>query len=438
MALVFMLASCVEAIEQSVPAKNADYQAKREMLTKSLADDLSQGVTKTDVEDYLAFRMSISLDDVKDITRFDIDETAYVFIVNMNRGGWYIFSGDYSSVPVIARGEGFLNMSNVVSKRGGEWMQTISGRIVENKNLISDEVMNNRAEWTRVKYLSTTHRNSKHKTRNDPYDSYLVYDTLNYVYYPTMTVTSWDQYPPFNNAMPKLRYGSDRCLAGCAVIAIAQLLFYTHGAFGFPSVCYSHASCNQYYDEGPAYNFNLTSPVNYSWYLMYNTYSFLDTDPYVPALCAQIADRSRTTYGVVYPYASLSSNSYGETKLDSIPGTLGSFSLNNVHNRSFSIDSIVNELANNRPVLSSGTMSDTSSFGHSYLIDGYYWLRVKETEYELDDNGAILGEIVNIYDEKKWSVNTGKDDPSHHMWVHEGYYYPANRVISIGWKQSGQ
>lgn len=34
------------------------------MLTKSFADDLSQGVTKTDVEDYLAYRMIISFDEV--------------------------------------------------------------------------------------------------------------------------------------------------------------------------------------------------------------------------------------------------------------------------------------------------------------------------------------------------------------------------------------
>ena len=63
-AILFLFAASIGIHWTIAPAKNADYQAKREMLTKSFADDLSQGVTKTDVEDYLAYRMIISFDEV--------------------------------------------------------------------------------------------------------------------------------------------------------------------------------------------------------------------------------------------------------------------------------------------------------------------------------------------------------------------------------------
>lgn len=436
LALAFLLSSCAESIERDSVSGKVSSLENREILTKAIADRLSQGVTRSDVEDYLVYRMNVSLATVKDIIRYDIDEDAYIFIVNLNDGRWFIFSGDYSSVPVIAEGEEELYISDNFSSHLSIWFQTIRDKIVENRNVRSENVSNNQKSWFRAKYLSAIHSASNRSLNIDTNDSYLVLDTLNYLFYPQMTVTSWNQYPPSNNALPKIPLSSDRCKAGCVVIAIAQLLYYTHYHFGFPNDYYSHASCNQYYYEGPNYNFNLSIPSASSWNYLELAPLPSNTDPYLPALVAQIADRSRTTYGLDYPSATQIKYSYGETKLDSIPGTLASFYLANVHNRLFSIDSVVFELANSRPVLCSGLATDTSTYGHTFLIDGYKWTKIKETEYEFDENGQILGTTVTIYDEKEWSINTGDHFSGHHIWVHEGYYYPYDRQISIGWRQN--
>ena len=436
LALAFLLASCAETMEQNTLSRKADYQENRELLTKSLADRLSQGVTRTDVEDYLVYRMNISLDAVKDITRYDIDEDAYIFIVNLNEGGWYIFSGDYSSVPVIAEGDDEpLHLSGNLTRHGKAWLQTVRDNIIKNRSIQSEKVLKNRAAWLRAKYLSAMHRVGNHNLRSDTYDSFLVLDTLIDGYCAPLTQTIWDQGLPWNNNMPKLRFGTNRCLAGCTVIAIAQLLYYTHYAFGFPNDLYENSSCDDYYDQGPAYNFVFSNPSTTSWnHMTYNSGN--ETDPYMPAFCALIAKKSNTAYGVTTPNANSMDDSYGSTCLDSIPGTLQSFFLSGVSDHIFSQDSVINELTNSRPVLCSGGESLTSTIGHTFLIDGYRWFRVKETEYVVDENNVIIDEIVNIYNYFYWHINTGDLSPAHQFWADEDdHYYPVQRHMFIGWHQ---
>lgn len=88
---------------------------------------LAFGVTQSDVEDYLVYRLNIPLTDVKDITRYGIDTDTYIFIVNLRQGGWYIFSGDYSTTPVIAYSlEDELLFGQELGRHERFWLQSIS------------------------------------------------------------------------------------------------------------------------------------------------------------------------------------------------------------------------------------------------------------------------------------------------------------------------
>ena len=125
-----LLVSCAESIEQPAQPK-LSYLEHRELLTKAATDQLTTGITRADVENYLSLRKQVSAEDVKDITRFDIDQDAYVYIVNLKCGGWYLCSGDYSSVPIIAYSEtGSLRFDGRQSRHTQGWLHTIREQIV--------------------------------------------------------------------------------------------------------------------------------------------------------------------------------------------------------------------------------------------------------------------------------------------------------------------
>lgn len=427
MALVFLIASCVKTIEESIPTRNTDYQAKRVMLTKSIADNLSQGVTKTDVEDYLAFRMSISMDDVKDITRFDIDETAYVFVVNMNEGGWFLCSGDYSSVPIIAyRESGSLDLTGKLSPHTQAWLKTVRDQIVNNRNLDSETARANRNDWIKSKQTRLFRDGEP-----DTGDVQIVISTevLRNDYYPGLTETTWDQGYPYNNSLPKINT-TTRCVAGCAVVALSQLLYYTHFAFGFPSSVYSSATCDDYYNDGPPYSFVFSGPSTSVWNSMPLSYDPNDYNAigrqYVSALYAQVANRFGTEY----------TPEYGNTRLDSIPGTMANFLLTGVSYPSpaYNKNTIITEIEDDRPVMCSGANSPTDTIGHTFLIDGYKWNIIREIESFYDMDGQLIDQNINIYNTFLWRINTG-DSPTYSFWTSEDYYYSYQRKIHIGWTQ---
>lgn len=244
-------------------------------------------------------------------------------------------------------------------------------------------------------------------------------DTLYNDNYPALTSTTWWQASPFNNAVPLLNNNGERCLAGCAVIAIAQLLYYTHYEFGYPNDIYANATCTSLYNQLP-YNFSFSNQTTTSWDSMPLSWLYApDNDPYSAALCALISKRSGTYY---------TSDGLGSTSPYNIASTLDSFMLTGASMQDFYKPTIINEIHNDRPVLCSG---QENNYAHSYLIEGYRWLYVTETEIVRDLSGNIISQSVNvIVNDFMWHVNTG--DPGHTS-VAEGSYYPYYRKMYVGW-----
>ena len=430
---LFFLASCAEPMGQTTTITKDSYLAYRDLQTKAIESRLSEGVSRSDVERYLAFRKSISSDDIKDITRYDLAEDVYIYIVNLKNNQWYVVSGDYSSVPILAEGEGKRSMdSTSFGRQDMEWLRATRDYIIGNRLNESEEVQKNRNEWLRSSWIPGVPYRKKilvnHRDEIDTIEVESTYyiDTVFYYDIPHLTSTVWHQYEPFNNAVP-LATSNSRCPVGCAVTAIAQLLYYTHYEFGFPNDIFAYASCDSLYNHTP-YNIQFSTPSSATWDYMEPYWTNLPSnDPYTAALCALISYRSNTTYG----YDNNSGEYYGNTSPSNIPSTLASFLLTGVSQQSFDFYVVLNEILNDRPVLISG---EDGYSGHCYLIDGCKCLSLRITEVVTDMSGHIISTDVDYDGYALWGVNSGGDG-FFLNYLSLDTYYPINRFIYVGWTQ---
>ena len=421
-----LIVSCMESTNQLY--SDSDILTHNKLLTKSLLSLSSDVVVERDVEDYLFYRLAETRESVKSIDRYDIAKDVYVFVVNLNRGGWYLFSGDFSVGPILAQGdEGELCLDKQLSSHGRNWLSSLAEYITQKRTEATDS---GKCGW-RISF-----RGEENPFIPDTSSVSIEYviDTLVYDYYPGLTITRWDQYPPFNNAMPKQHTTTEPCIAGCTVIAIGQLLYYTHFAFGFPNDTYTSASCSSYFDDNLPYSFCFFGPTTTGWSNMtLDGWGLGYYDTYAPALCALIAQSSGTVYtgDILGPNNEV--ESYGTTSKSAIPNTLSSFFLTGVSEQPFDLNTICYEIQNDRPVLCTGGFSPTE--GHAYLIDGYYYLQLRVVEIIKDELGNVVNTITTFPTEFKWHINTGDNYPSHVFWATYGSYCPYSPSIFIGWSQ---
>lgn len=434
--VLLVITSCVKDLDYQSTEREMSLADYADIMTKTIINNLSCGVDETDIINYLLFRKHISSDSIKTISKYNIDNNVYVFFVNLYAGKWYIMAGDYSCAPIIAEGEGdsFYD-GGELSKQEGEWLQTIGSYIKECRNSTSERVLNNRTEWIRSqRFAKIKNKTYSRQSRSEEPDTteveiYVITDTLFNDNYPALTITSWHQIEPFNNAIP-LATANMRCPAGCAVIAIAQLLYYTHYAFGFPNNIYASASCSNYYYQQP-YNYSFSTLTSTTWdYMEPSWLDLSDNDPYTAALSALISYRTGSYYGID------SGEAYGATPVNNISGALATFGLTNVTRLSFLSSTIMNEIQNERPVLCDGYGHTDYTESHAYLIDGYKRLCLQETEIITDTSGHILSQNVYVYDNIQWWINTGGYPNHFHILSTEGTYIPYYRYMYTGWSQN--
>jgi len=429
--ILLFLCSCSEFFDER---QSLSLSEKGEFVTKTVLKTSSSKVTQDEVIDYLSFREGIVADGIKSITRYDLSPQSYIYIVNLAKGGWLLVSGDKFCTPILAQSDtGELHFGEKLSRHDAGWIESIKEYINTNKNESSEDAIKSRNLWNHSLHMARMKdrfRSEEPDTSDVPieFDYTYEWDTVVNLTIPPLTVTAWDQTEPYNGAIP-YESGNVRCAAGCTVIAIAQLLYYTHYTFGVPSQMYENAICNNYYYDRP-YTFVFSNPTTTSWDYMPLTWedSYNQSNNYVAALCAAVSYISNTTYGVDI------SGSYGNTINLFIPYTLAMFQLLGAsEHTTFSKSEIVSELNAGRPVLTSGFQNMSSQIGHSFIIEGYRWLRVKETETVRDLNGNLLEQNVLYIDDTKEYINTGEMS---HIFTNTWTYYCYNRSIYIGWGQN--
>ena len=444
--LLLSQVSCTNQYVQSSQEISESVRAKLALITKSACDDLIKGIVVADVESFLLGQLNLQKEEIDSINRIDLSADAYFYVVNIKGGGWFFISGDYSSGPILASGEsGSFQTGEHLSRHDRLWFNSIREYINDCKQSNSEEVNRSRNTWIRVKRLAKLSSERKAGLQRRDIDTtevdiQVVSDTLIYENYPSLTVTNWTQDSPWNNNVPKFN-SNDRCLAGCTVVAVAQLLYYTHYAFGFPNDIYENATCNNYYYD-TSYTWTFSNPTTTSWDLMsieeYNANTYFD--PYMPALCALIAKRSNTKYGYDPDVAFDYTETYGSTQPDTVPVLLASFMLAGASKQSYSTvtspDIIINEIKHNRPVLCAGLSNPNETSAHAFLIDGYYRYKFRETETIKDMQGNILSQEEYIYDYFYWRINTGNPINRINDYIWNSTYYPSSRIFFVGWSQN--
>lgn len=427
MLVIFIVSvSCVESMDKEI-SREGTLLARRTIMTKTVDDQVKQ----SDVIHVLQSK-GIDIESIEDITKYDIDEECYIFIVNLRGGHWFLISGDYATTPILA--EGFekglrLTDGNLRSQYLLGWFDCIGAVIKENRSLTTEAVESNRRQWARAKNADNPSKRRQLLRDDDTteVESILYLDTLVYHNYPGLTVTEWDKLYPFNEALPL--YGSGHGYAGCVDVAIAQLVYYTHFTFGYPNDTYESASCSQYYNAAgtPPYNYVFNTPSTTCWNQMGLTASANYNKPYVAALYALVAKNSNTAFVLQDGVA------VGSTPITNVCSSLGYFSLSGAQDSIFSETRARYEIRNNRPVLSAGGASSSSSIGHTFLVDGYRWLQTRSTEVIMDMSGHIIDTIVSYDESLGWHINTGESIGGHHIWDYSNTYYTFDRRMFVGW-----
>lgn len=433
---------CLAACSQFEENETDNNRHSQELRTKSSFDSHAGKVDESDVEAYLMYIKKIPLTEVNEILRYEIDSFDYAYCVKLRDGRWFLFSNDYSTAPVIAEGdnndpcpfESNPEFGNEIIK---EWLKSFYDA-TRNQTGEKGDASKNQSLWRHAQLAAETDTDSGRNPRNDQdYVYEYEYDTLSSTVYPALTQTKWHEGSPWNGGIPKLRYGSSRCYAGSQVVAISQLLYYTHFALNKPTEIKQSVNNTYYYDEYPYYDYGLSAGyVTTTWNYMPTTVSGNSTyNSYVAALFAYVAKLTNICYYVTDSNTTDPADSYTNFNNYQVTTTLQHFGLAATSGGVvYSKSTAMSEIQSNRPVLCYGTVNQsTSSAWKAYLYDGYRNYYIKETETISDADGNVLEVNINYYTSFSWHINSGVGAVSFYFWTSDAGYYSYNRKMFTGW-----
>lgn len=409
--VLWIAASCCESLE--MPLSND--QSALPVLTKALDEANNGGVTESDVEAYLKCRMNVPSSTITSITSYEVDSSTRLYVAKVKDGRWFLFSGDYNMPPILAEGDD-NNPCPADFGKTAKWLMSISS---QDATKDPDAALDNRLQWLHAQRAATLVKEGNTRSGDDTSEVYYeyVYDTLSSLIYPALTQTHWHGGSPWNNNIPKLQYGTLRCYAGDEVVAIAQLLYYTHFAINRPTNTYVSANCMVDYTQYQyQYNFGTSTTSTWNYMPMTNNGNSL-YNSYVDAFIAHVASRLCTEYNVTDPLTSDPDDSYSVTGEANVAAALNEFlSLNLYTGENFSLSYANASIQNNLPVICYD-LTGSNVAPQSFLLDGYQHYYIKETEVVRDINGVVLSTTVSYYSSSYWHINAGVGAVSNYYWV---------------------
>lgn len=323
-------------------------------------------------------KKAIVLDDISPIVTEDND--TLLFAVNYPEGGYKVYSSDNRLQPVIVE-----SPNGRFEPKEGEnaiWLSLMVDNILLLKEsadtelmMSKDEIYANKVFWALAKDPTSLIMALKGKnptTRSiapDPSGHYEYYSTFHtfeaYDSIPHLTTTRWHQSYPFNNYCPYKSDWSERVPAGCVPIAGAQLLYYLHNTFGYPTEAPLTATCignkNNYVMNQSDFSTTTWNQIRYDYTKAAPMIANLGTLSQIDygnnsssASLTRLAEDAFPVYGVGCDHQSYNYNSVKTSLLQSKPVIVGAY-------------------ASRHHVL--GIPTDYYN-GHAFIIDGYK--RVKE------------------------------------------------------------
>lgn len=345
-------------------------------------------------------RSSVDIDCICDEAN---DTLLYVY--NKPEGGWIVYSSDMRVPPIIAESESGSFADLLKNETAKYWVETLASDLKMIKvlddgelNFTASEINSNKSFWSSdaldcVSSSDKINGGTETSTNGnkdlppiilEPKGHYefsgCSYFTETYDSISRLTTTNWDQGYPYNKFCPfRTDFPNLRAPAGCAPVAVAQMLYFLHNKYGIPRTAPSKAYC--YGNIDTDYNWAQTDYTEEIWDEMrYNAGA-------AAPLIADLGRRMNTIYG----------NGSSSTKENVLASKeLASYGVNATFT-DYNVDLVKQNLLNGLPVLIEAYSIDpdqsSKNVGHAFIVDRYKRMRIRrEAHYSwVYDESSVIG-----------------------------------------------
>lgn len=330
------------------------------------------------------------------IEPYTLDGTTCFYIINFVQG-FKIISADTRIQPILAQSDkDNLYLSGLNDRGVISWLEDTADkiRILKIKNPATGEDFSDL--WSNF----IPEESHAPQTRSlDPNQEYIWIKVVDlssqpYSYYVNVNhlmTTDWGQGSPWNSSMPYDRtYHNDLCLAGCASVAVGQVLYYFHNLNNTPNDLWHNISISSTSAYGNYWTVSLSKSgytSNSSHWSQMPLNSVGSYTSYVSDLLLDLGVRLNTYYSKENSYVS-EGNDYSIQNLNQC-GLSSSFS-------SFDYSTVKNNISIGKPVIVKSLSSSLGwiASGHIWVIDGckdylnqltttttYYYIPIEYFEY---------------------------------------------------------
>ena len=318
-----------------------------------------------------------------------------MYMVN-HEDGWELFSADMRISAVIAKGEGSISYHQLSSNPITAYLfSSIEDNILAIRESKSYENNNDLDAWEKV-LPSRGWSDWIYVGFTDYGGSY----TAGYLAH--LMSTKWGQGTPWNVTSPIINGYFYHANTGCVMVALAQVLYYLHGAIGEPVSIYGSCSVTDYV---PYNSYLVLNDTNTSFYNLSSTYwqniplSSSDVNGTNHYPVSTLMTRLGFLLGASYVY---DSNTYAQ--IDTIPQVLSSEYGISCEASSADMDEVFDQITNNHMPCIMGITSSDTTYRHAVVVDGYK----RERRYGImhyirynTDNGSV--------EHRDYSVNSLED-----------------------------
>ena len=367
--LFFALISCTKMYDNPV-IYTGEYYSLETKAENEKGDELYI-VNECDLADYIKFRNleRKEIKDIKNITPVCRESGIPIIYVVNYEDGWEVVSADRRTAPRLAYSEeGELDLDNCPDTQQA-WFESLISEVTILRKLSKeqlsdlnkeslDEMANNIEFWEAITASeSFIQRIVGGAQKGNPEMGYYeldgaIVDTLEYEVVNHLMAVHWFQSAPYNSYCP-LRTDNPnlRSPAGCGAIAMAQILWYLHNAFGYPEYAPDSATVTGDIDD---YTMTQSGHSSTVWSSM-----FFNGER-AAVLIANVGTMVEMEYG------NTASTSYASKYR---PFVFIPYGVDCTVYNSFNPSVVGDNLLNGLPVLISARTAN--NVGHAFVIDGY-------------------------------------------------------------------
>lgn len=305
-----------------------------------------------------------------------------LYVVNMEKGGWRIYSSDKRTPAIVAEGDSGYFSIEEGSPAVEFWLDEIKQNMAqiaqstdEELTFSKDEIMFNKSLWTGESVSEVSPKVAPsyppgHWEEIITSSTVEVHDSIEHM------VPKWDQDDPYNKCCPYYSNMQDRAATGCVAIAGSQVLLYLHDKLGVPSEMFSDCSCVGTVD---AFSKEFSNPSTGVWSSMSYEYQYPSDTTFLPeaVLISYVGDR------VNMHYCENILGSYSWAVPKNLKSDLFEYYGITCYHGDYDEGIVKSNLSKKLPVIVSASDQAIPVNGdiHCFVIDGYRRTRIKYNHY---------------------------------------------------------